>query len=323
MQQAGFRHVALIESDKWCCETLRKRRSWKPVVREIDLREWTATRFADDNISLFSGGVPCPPFSRAGAQLGREDERDLFPTALRLIAEVKPRAVMLENVRNIMSTEFEAYRAEAIDGPLFDLGYIPQWRVLLASDYGVPQLRPRAVLVALRPVDSARFRWPQGGAAKTPTVGQALRREMASRGWQGAGEWAARADRIAPTLVGGSKKHGGPDLGPSQAKRQWLELGVNAHLVADEPPSPDGDIDPPCLTVRMAAILQGFPVSWPFAGKRTNAYRQVGNAFPPPVALAVGRSIVAAFEPDDETMAKGRCGSDGTHSQDSEKKVPV
>src|SRR5205814_715372 len=80
-------------------------------------------------------------------------------------------------------------------------------------------------------------------------------------------------------LVGGSKKHGGPDLGPTQARAQWAKLGVNGKLVADEAPPATWNGAPPILTVRMAAILQGFPPSWPFWGRKTAAYRQVGNAF--------------------------------------------
>jgi DNA (cytosine-5)-methyltransferase 1 len=93
--------------------------------------------------------------------------------------------------------------------------------------------------------------------------------------------------------VGGSKKHGGADLGPTRAKRHWRdELGVDALGIADEPPGPD--FDPhgrPRLTVGMAALLQGFPPDWDFKGGKTAQYRQVGNAFPPPVARAVGRAV--------------------------------
>jgi DNA (cytosine-5)-methyltransferase 1 len=117
---------------------------------------------------------------------------------------------------------------------------------------------------------------------------------MAAGGWQGAGEWAARADRIAPTLVGGSKKHGGPDLGPTRARREWATLGVDGLGIADVPPAPDFE-GMPKLTVRMAATIQGFPESWEFAGRKTHSYRQVGNAFPPPVAEAVAAAISAAL----------------------------
>jgi DNA (cytosine-5)-methyltransferase 1 len=293
LEQAGFEHLALVENDEWCCRTLRSRRRWKSAVREIDLFEWTAARYRG-KVDLFAGGVPCPPFSRAGRRLGPADERDLFPRAVELVKECAPRAILFENVRGLLSNQFADYRRRVIEEPLED-DYAINWRLINALDFGVPQVRQRVLMVALRHEYAAAFEWPEEDPSKAPTVGKALRREMAADGWPGAPEWAKAAAGIAPTLVGGSKKHGGPDLGPTQAKKQWERLGVNAHLVAQDPPGPGWNSAPPILTVRMAAVLQGFPANWPFAGARTNAYRQVGNAFPPPVARAVGLRIRAAL----------------------------
>ena len=125
------------------------------------------------------------------------------------------------------------------------------------------------------------------------TVGESLKAQMAGGGWTGAGAWAKVADGVAPTLVGGSKKHGGPDLGPTRAKRAWAQLGVNAHTIAEDAPGPD-HVGMPRLTVRMAATLQGFPADWAIEGRKTTAYRQVGNAFPPPVAKALGEAVACA-----------------------------
>lgn len=302
VEQAGFRHLALVENDAWCCQTLRSRRAWRSSVREIDLHEWTAKKFKGQ-VDLFAGGVPCPPFSRAGRQLGADDERDLFPKALELISECHPRAVMLENVRGLLSADFEDYRRANIERPLRNMGYEVDWKLLNASDYGVPQLRPRAIFVALLKDEMSYFQWPKPDPGSAPTVGEMLRREMGSRGWPGAAAWSQRANDIAPTLVGGSKKHGGPDLGPTQAKKRWRELGVNGLGVADEAPPPSWNGEPPMLTVRMAAMLQGFPKDWPFAGRKTNAYRQVGNAFPPPVAHAVASCIARALRAADAHKA--------------------
>jgi DNA (cytosine-5)-methyltransferase 1 len=127
-------------------------------------------------------------------------------------------------------------------------------------------------------------------------VGKTLHDLMSSRDWSGAEEWSRKADAIAPTIVGGSLKHGGPDLGPTRAKREWRTLGVDAMGIADYAPgneTPSSFV--PKLTVRMVARLQGFPDHWRFSGRKTAAYRQVGNAFPPPVAEAVGGSIRAAL----------------------------
>lgn len=96
--------------------------------------------------------------------------------------------------------------------------------------------------------------------------------------------------KIAPTLVGGSKKHGGPDLGPSRARKAWAELGGDGSGVANEAPAVDFE-GMPRLTPRMLARLQEFPDSWTFGKGKTAACRMIGNAFPSPVAQAVGVKI--------------------------------
>jgi DNA (cytosine-5)-methyltransferase 1 len=163
----------------------------------------------------------------------------------------------------------------------------------------VPQLRPRFVLVAMRPDDFAYFTWPEPHG-KPPTVGEALRELMAANGWAGAAAWAAKASDIAPTIVGGSKKHGGADLGPTRAKRAWREMGVDALGVADDAPSPDDPVTLlPKLTCEMVARLQGWDgreYRWEFTGRKTSNYRQIGNAFPPPVARAIGEQIRRALD---------------------------
>ena len=173
------------------------------------------------------------------------------------------------------------------------MGYIGGWKLITSSDYGVPQLRPRAIFVGLKEEFVPYFSWPEKTGSNL-TVGEALFEEMSSLGWEGASEWKEKANGIAPTLVGGSKKHGGADLGPTRAKSKWAELGVDGKGLVDQPPAA-GFEGMPRLTVNMAAIVQGFPKEWSFTGKKTPAYRQVGNAFPPPVAKAIGQSILSAL----------------------------
>ena len=301
LHRAGFRHLALVEIDPHAAETLRlngaRTRWWKAtVVHETSLIGWVPPDGLG-HVDLVAGGVPCPPFSIAGKQLGHEDERDLFPAILDLVEHVQPRAVMIENVRGLLGAKFADYRTGILER-LANLGYEGEWELLEAADYGVPQLRPRSILVAMRPESWRFYKWPTP-TERVVTVGEALYPLMAEAGWEGAEAWAELACDIAPTLVGGSKKHGGADLGPTRAKRSWAERhGVNGLGVSDAPPQP-GHVGMPKLTVPMAAVVQGFPAAWQFAGRKTAAYRQVGNAFPPPVAHAVGKQIAKALKASD------------------------
>jgi DNA (cytosine-5)-methyltransferase 1 len=287
LERAGFEHSALVEIDKHACTTLRMNRPrWQ--VFEQDLWQFDGAPFR--GVDLLAGGLPCPPFSIAGKQLGKTDERNLFPVAISLIDMIRPRAVMIENVRGFLDAIFTDYR-RWIAGNLAKLGYKAGWRLLNASDFSVPQLRPRVVFVAIEEQLWERFQWPERKLfVQPPSVGDTLYDLMALNGWRGVNTWRQRANEIAPTIVGGSLKHGGPDLGPTRARRAWSALGIDGLGIADAAPGPDF-VGMPRLTVRMVARLQGFPDDWNFSGPKTATYRQVGNAFPPPVARAIAIQI--------------------------------
>jgi len=291
LARAGFTHVALVEYEPDYCQVLKQNRpEWNVLC--ADVRDFDGTLY--QGVDLLAGGVPCPPFSIAGKQLGKKDERDLFPEAIRLIKEIKPRAVMLENVRGFLDAGFDEYRKDILRA-IEKLGYDTQIELLNASDFGVPQLRPRVVIVGIQKDENGFFSYPVGKPGCAPTVGETLYDLMAENRWEGAKLWARNANRIAPTLVGGSKKHGGPDLGPVRAKKAWAELGVDGRGVANTAPEPDFE-GMPRLTSRMMARIQGFPDTWMFGKKKTAACRMIGNAFPPPVAQAVGEKIKECLE---------------------------
>jgi DNA (cytosine-5)-methyltransferase 1 len=289
-EQAGFDHAGLVELGKYACATLRLNRpEWN--VLEQDLNEFDGSDFK--GVDVVCGGLPCPPFSVAGKQLGINDERNLFPAMIRLVNQIRPRAVMIENVRGILDSVFHDYR-QYVGAELKKLGYQTGWKLMNASDFGVAQLRPRVVFIALRKEYAEYFSWPEFPDVLPKTVGDLLYDLMALNGWKGAKAWRKRADEIAPTVVGGSLKHGGPDLGPTRARSAWATLGVDGLGIANDVPSRDF-AGMPRLTVRMVARLQGFPDDWQFAGSKTQAYRQVGNAFPPPFACAVAQSLRACL----------------------------
>ncbi|MGW7466829.1 DNA cytosine methyltransferase [Streptomyces xantholiticus] len=327
LHNALFRHLALIEIDPNAIATLKKNvqgnAEWDGCeVIQADLTQLEpeelreSLRLDPGDLDLLAGGVPCPPFSVAGKQLGPDDDRDLFPTMLHLVEELAPKVVMIENVRGLLEPEekFREYRGWILE-ELESMGYGKcYWDVLEAKDYGVPQLRPRAILVAMKKAYIPFFPRRKPKVLPLVTVGQALEESMRDRfaavddpradakfKW-----WLKEASKgVAPTLVGGSKKHGGADLGPTRAKRAWAALGVCGLGVANKPEdmkrleSEERDlfaVAGPKLTVAQAALIQGFPEEWEFTGKKTAAYRQVGNAFPPPVAQAVGKQIREALE---------------------------
>lgn len=295
LEQSGFNHRVLVEYESEYCDCLRSNRpQWNVICG--DVHDFDGKPY-HNKIDLLSGGVPCPPFSVAGKQLGADDERDLFPQMLRLVEEVNPRAVMIENVRGLLDPKFDEYRTEILN-KLETLGYSTHIKLLNASDFGVPQLRPRVIIVGIRKDIEDTFEYPEETPDATKTVGETLLDLMKANGWNGAENWAAGANQIAPTIVGGSKKHGGPDLGPTRARKAWAQLGVDGAGVANEAPPVDFE-GMPKLTSRMIARVQGFPDEWNFGNKKTKACRMIGNAFPPPVARAVGVQIRKVLENDE------------------------
>lgn len=286
LEKAGFSHSALLENDPHACATLRRNRPYWNVI-EADI-----TRFDSDywkGVDLVSGGLPCPPFSIAGKQLGADDERDMFPHMLRIVESLQPRAVLIENVRGILTPRFAPFRAQ-IDAALDKLGFDTSWAGFNAADFGVPQVRYRAFMVALRRGATKPMKWPIPSPSTAATVGEAIGDLMAKGGWRGADEWMQQAVIPAPTIVGGSHKHGGPDLGPTRARRQWAEIGIDGLGLADAPPA-ENFKGMPRLTIPMVARIQSFPDDWIFSGGKTRVYRQVGNALPVHLAYTIAKAV--------------------------------
>ena len=303
LEQAGFTHSALVEIDADCCATLRLNRPHWPVVQG----DVAGGHLTGDPVDLLSAGLPCTPHTRGGQQLGETDERHLWHAALDIIGAAMPRAVLLETADAILGEKFSVERAGTL-GRLARLGYTVRWEVIDALWYGVPQHRKRAILVAFREAEAAAaFAWPSPVPDPPPTVGELLHEQMSAGDWPGADAWRDKAAGWAPVIVGGSQKHGGPDLGPTQTRRAWARLGVDGSGVADGVPGPDGkyqrgtgkigdaDADGPMLTTEMGAALQGFPPGWVFSGGKTSRWRQTGNALPPPAARAIGMQIRSAL----------------------------
>lgn len=303
LAEAGFDPVLLLDNRKVACETLRANRpTWN--VLEGDLLDFDPVDHQEVyDVDLLSAGLPRVKATAAiNRDRGSDLELEVLKATVMLVHGVQPRALLIENVPDLATKDAYAPIREFVAEELGHLGYRYEWFVLNAADYRVPQDRKQGILVAFKGDVMDSFEVPPRVLEPPITVGDALDESMAARGWSGVAEWAAQANRIAPTLVGGSWERGGADLGPTGSKNAWAKIGVDGATVADQVPGPDFHWDPAlgrsgmmALTVEQAACLQGFPADWHFAGRKTARYRQVGHASPPPVGRALGLAIRAAL----------------------------
>ncbi|UED85485.1 DNA cytosine methyltransferase [Streptomyces profundus] len=302
LEQAGFDPVLLLDRKPVACDTLRRNRSaWR--VLQTDLLDFAPSRHRDIyDVDLLSAGLPRVKAGAVAAPSGAAPELRLVEATVYLVHAVQPRALVIENVPGLVDAPDLEPMRDFIREELHHLGYRLLWFLLNAADFGVPQHRRQGFLVALKMPWFDAFRPPAPTVRESFSVGRALHRSMAAGGWPDATRWAGQAAGVAPTLVGGSESRGGADLGPTGTRRAWARMGVDGGTVADEVPGPDFRWAPEAgrqgmvrITTGQAALLQGFPEDWVFAGKKTARYRQIGHASPPPVARALGCAIRAAF----------------------------
>ncbi|MFE0421034.1 DNA cytosine methyltransferase [Streptomyces sp. NPDC058953] len=303
LERAGFDPVLLLDDRDVACETLRLNRpAWN--VLEMDLVDFDPVDHPISyDVDLLSAGLPRVKSSATVNRAETGKEADLLKVTIQLASAVQSRAVLIENVPELVEKPQYAEVREYVRAELEHLGYRLNWFVLDAADYGVPQRRKQGILIALKNPYADAFEPPVPTVDDHITVGEALRESMGERGWTGLEQWVAGAVHVAPTLVGGSYGRGGGDLGPRGSKRAWERMGINGGALGDEVPGPDGAQESDKsgsphkkLTVPQAALLQAFPPEWSFAGGKTNRYRQIGQASPPLVAEALGRAVAAALK---------------------------
>ncbi|WP_194814763.1 DNA cytosine methyltransferase [Nocardia sp. XZ_19_385] len=310
LEEAGFTPALLLDKKAVACATLRLNRPGWPVL-EMDLLDFSPQQHRDIyDVDLLSAGLPRVKSSATSARTETGDELRLLDATVYLAHALRPRALLIENVPELaLAPSFKVTR-EAVRSELNHLGYEFDWFTLNAADFGVPQKRLQGFLVALDRQHFSAFRRPRPTTLTPRSVGEALLDSMAARGWQDAERWAAGARSVAPTLVGGSEMRGGADLGPAGTRRAWARMGVDGRAIADDLPGPDFHWQPDTgqggmvrITIEQAALLQGFPADWKFAGKKTARYRQIGHASPPPVGRAIGQALRAALTGSETSRA--------------------
>ena len=151
-----IRTVCYVEWDKYCQQVIRQRQidgflDDAPIwddIKSFDGRPWRG------RVDILSAGFPCQPHSNAGLRKGAGDDRNLWPDTLRIIREVGPRIVILENVPGILvGSDRRPPYGGIVVGELADAGYDAEWRVVSASAAGGPHLRKRWWLLAYPSAD--------------------------------------------------------------------------------------------------------------------------------------------------------------------------
>ena len=339
--QAGFDIRACVEIDKYCCDTLReniRRQHRSTIVYEGDIKEIDPQRILEDiglskgDVDLLFGGPPCQAFSQIGKQKSLEDERGLLLYQMIRFAEAfNPRAIMIEQVKGLLNARdligerggvFRSFLKE-----LEKLDYVPKWKVMLAANYGVPQLRERVFIVATKKPNG--FQFPNATHDKPEncggffslkpykTVGEVL---------EGLGEPAKKdnGDEVPD--------NGHYDVTPKRDRErihgvpEGKNLSSQTHLpkeqiggltkkdttkflrVSREKPSNTlrgGEIfyhpiEDRYLTPREYMRIHGYPDDYVLRGpirgrsgtvKNLDQHRQVGNSVPPPLARQVAEKV--------------------------------
>lgn len=191
---AGFEHAAVIEWDRWACDTIRENQQRDfPLVRDWPLHQGDVREFDYSSIKgevdLLAGGPPCQPFSLGGKHKAYSDKRDMFPATIKVVRTLRPRAFLIENVRGLTRQSFSNYlqyiklqltfpelgketkeswldhlarlERETTSGKRFGLTYDVVHRVVNAADYGVPQRRERVFIVGFRHDQGVEWSFPK------------------------------------------------------------------------------------------------------------------------------------------------------------------
>ena len=194
LENAGFDHVAFVEFNKDACSSLRL--NFKPdLVFHGDIRDFDLDSV--NSVDIVAGGPPCQPFSLGGKHKAHDDNRDMFPHAIKVIEKLRPKAFVFENVKGLLRDSFSEYfeyiilrlsfpdfrlkadenwqahlnRLKAINynthsGTKYDVTY----KLLNAADYGVPQTRERVVIVGTRSDLNIQWQFPKPTHSKVRLV---------------------------------------------------------------------------------------------------------------------------------------------------------
>jgi DNA (cytosine-5)-methyltransferase 1 len=283
-------------------------------IRNLDARNvLSKAGLSRGNVQILAGGPPCQSWSSAGHQLGFDDPRGkLFDDFLRIADGLDARWLMLENVRGLLTARGPdgqpGSALQHIRRNLLKVGYQTTVALMNAADFGVPQRRVRLIMIGFRAGDLPEF--PVPTHAKKPSYGESpwvpLRAALETIGTLDHTEVFRPTGKLAAELANVPAGRGVKSPGKAERTRPGGHWGYKqGAFVADPDQSArtvtassqqDWIRDPQLglrrLCPRECAAIQGFPVSWEFVGSQVAQYRLIGNAVPPNLAEALGRSLL-------------------------------
>lgn len=295
MESSGFECVFSSEWDRFAARTYQENFQETPFgdIRQLQTQDLPA-------FDILCGGFPCQPFSIAGVSkknaLGRlhgfldETQGTLFFEIARIIKATEPQAILLENVKNLVSHNGGKTLQTILNVLEKDLGYHVKWRVLNASAV-LPQNRERIFLAGFRSAAAAdAFCFPD--LTGSPVLETILEKNVEERYFL--------SDKLWNYLQDYKEKHrkAGHGFGFSLADRNGIARTLSARYFKDgsEILIPEKGKNPRRLTPRECARLMGFPESFRIVVSDTQAYRQFGNSVAVPVVAAVAANLKTALE---------------------------
>ncbi|MFW2378848.1 DNA cytosine methyltransferase [Aliarcobacter butzleri] len=303
--RAGFQHIASYELIPICKETfLINRPKWQvfagPEEGDVKKIDWTIYK---NEIDLIHGGPPCQPFSIAGEQKGKDDERNMWGEFTRAVNEIKPKAFVAENVLGLLNPKFDGFVKKYIFDELKDYKIIKF--EMNAADFGVPQIRRRVFFVGFKykkhlekfsiPVPTHYYDRKIDSSNKTSTLNKTLGVREAL------GLVDIDFDNISPTLRSAftGKRNTTSILNSSTGQKTWSDLEIWPNGVQSDRekasyfPAKNNHFR---LSVKDVGLIQGFPENWEFAGAVYQVLGQIGNSVSPPVAYNVAINVAKALK---------------------------
>ncbi|WP_251450627.1 DNA cytosine methyltransferase [Microbacterium sp. Marseille-Q6648] len=302
--------------------------TWPGDIRDTPTSELLRIgSLSEGDAALVVGGPPCTPFSKSGFWLAekresRDPNASLLEEYVRVIAQARPEAFVLENVQALTYKTHEKHFTQLL-AALAELGYNPQWKTLLAADFGVPQLRKRVFIVGRR--DGRAFHFPEpthAGPSETTRTWDTSKvphvtAEQAFAGLETTAEMGELVEgkygELAAEVPGGqnylwhTSRFGGRNEFEWRS-RYWTFL---LRLAPQKPsstlqaqpgpyvgpfhwenlPNAEGELRARRLRVPELLRLMTFPDNFRLIGRRADVQRQLGNAVP----LELGKAVLRAL----------------------------